>query len=140
MLAFLRGTGQQAPPDRGTLLRVVYESLALKYRLVAEQIARVSGARLEVIHIVGGGSRNTFLNQIAANACGLKVVAGPEEATAVGNALVQAMGLGLLTTLSDAAPMIRAAFPITELLPRDGQLWDREAERFRRVVEQGAGR
>jgi rhamnulokinase len=135
ILGFIRRTGQQAPSDRGALLRAVYESLALKYRLVAEQIARVTGARFEVIHIVGGGSRNDFLNQVTANACGLKVVAGPEEATAVGNALVQAMGLGLITQLTDATAMIRAAFPIREFVPRDREIWNRAYERFQTIVK-----
>ena len=76
------------------MLRSVYESLALKYRSVAEQIAAVSGMPNKVIHIVGGGSRNVFLNQLTANACGMKVIAGPEEATAVGNAMVQAWPSG----------------------------------------------
>lgn len=134
IIGFIRRTGQPAPSDRGALLRAVYESLALKYRLVAEQIASVTGARLEVIHIVGGGSRNDFLNQITANSCGLKVVAGPEEATAVGNALVQAMGLGLIAKLTEAPAMIRAAFPIREFLPRDRGTWDAAFARFLAIV------
>ena len=67
---------QEPPSDRGTMLRCVYESLALKYRVVSEQIAPASGSPNKVIHIVGGGSRNTFLNQLTANACGMKVDGG----------------------------------------------------------------
>ncbi|HVP20190.1 MAG TPA: rhamnulokinase family protein [Spirochaetia bacterium] len=133
--AFCRRTGQEAPRDRGTMLRAVYESLALKYRMVAEQIAAVSGKPSTVVHIVGGGSRNVFLNQLAANACGVKVVAGPEEATAVGNAMVQAMGLGVIAKLSDARSMIRAAFPIREFAPRDRETWEKAYARFRTVVK-----
>ena len=121
---FCRRTGQQPPADRGTLLRSVYESLALKYRVVAEQIAAVSGKPNTVVHIVGGGSRNAFLNQLTANACGLKVVAGPEEATAVGNAMVQAMALGIIGSLADAKSMIRSAFPIREFAPQDRETWE----------------
>ena len=73
-MEFCKRTGQKPPADRGTMLRSIYESLALKYRLVAEQIAAVSGKPNKVVHIVGGGSRNAFLNQLTANACGLKVV------------------------------------------------------------------
>jgi rhamnulokinase len=134
IIAYIRRTGQRVPVDRGALLRAVYESLAFTYRLVADQIARISGARFDVVHIVGGGSRNAFLNQAAANACGLKVVAGPEEATAVGNALVQALGLGVFGKLTDATPMIRSAFPISEFVPRDVETWSRETERFRALV------
>ena len=132
---FCRRTGQEPPADRGTMLRAVYESLALKYRMVAEQIAVVSGKPNTVIHIVGGGSRNTFLNQVTANACGLPVVAGPEEATAVGNAMVQAMALDVIRKLPDAQAMIRSAFPIREYSPRDRETWDRAFEKYLAIVK-----
>ena len=135
IVAFCRRTGQEAPRERGTMLRVVYESLALKYRAVAEQISTASGKPNSVIHIVGGGSKNAFLNQLAANACGVKVVAGPEEATAVGNAMVQALGLGIIEKLSEAKSMIRAAFPIREFAPRERETWEKAYARFRTVVK-----
>jgi rhamnulokinase len=128
-------TGQQPPADRGTLLRSIYESLALKYRVVAEQIAAVSGKPNKVVHIVGGGSRNELLNQLTANACGLRVVAGPEEATAVGNAMVQAMALGVIGSLADAKSMIRSAFPIREFIPRDRDTWEAAFARYRAIVK-----
>jgi rhamnulokinase len=130
IVEFCRRTGQEPPADRGTMLRSVYESLALKYRMVAEQISAVSGKPNRIIHIVGGGSRNAFLNQLTANACGLKVVAGPEEATAVGNAMVQALALGVIGKLPDAKAMIRAAFPIREFSPRDTATWEKMYERY----------
>jgi sugar (pentulose or hexulose) kinase len=133
--SFCRRTGQEQPKDRGTMLRMVYESLALKYRLVGEQISTVSGKPYSVIHIVGGGSKNTFLNQVTANACGVKVVAGPEEATAVGNAMVQALGLGIIGKLSEAKSMIRSAFPIKEFGPRDRETWEKAYARFRTIVK-----
>ena len=132
---YCQRTGQTPPPDRGTMLRSVYESLALKYRMVAEQIARVSGLPNRVVHVVGGGSRNAFLNQLTANACGLSVVAGPEEATAVGNAMAQAMALGVIRRMSDAKPLIRSAFAIHEFAPRDPDTWSRAYERYRLVVK-----
>jgi rhamnulokinase len=131
---YCRRTGQQPPADRGTLLRSVYESLAMRYRVVAEEIAAVSGKPNRVLHIVGGGSRNAFLNQLAANATGLRVVAGPEEATAVGNAMVQAVALGVIGSLSDAKGLIRAAFPIREYSPRDRATWEAEFARYRSIV------
>ena len=134
IVAFCRRTGQEPPRDRGSMLRAVYESLALKYRLVAEQITAVSGRPNSAIHIVGGGSKNSFLNQLTANACGVKVVAGPEEATAVGNAMVQAMGLGIIEKLSDAKAMIRSAFSIREFAPHDRETWDRAYQKFRKLV------
>ena len=132
---YCRRTAQEPPADRGTMLRTVYESLALKYRLVSEQISQVSGSPVSVIHIVGGGSRNAFLNQMTANACGLKVVAGPEEATAVGNAMVQAMALGVIKRLPDAKAMIQAAFPITEYTPKDQETWEKALAHYRTVVK-----
>jgi len=135
IISFCRRTRQEPPRDRGTMLRSVYESLALKYRVVAEQITAVSGKPYSVIHIVGGGSKNAFLNQLTANACGVKVVAGPEEATAVGNAMVQALGLGIIEKLSQAKSMIRAAFPIREFAPRERETWGKAFARFRTIVK-----
>ncbi|MEI7437968.1 MAG: FGGY-family carbohydrate kinase, partial [bacterium] len=106
-------TGQPPPPDRGAFVRTVYESLALTYRRAHEQIAAVSGNPCRVVHIVGGGSKNELLNQFTADALGLAVVAGPVEATAVGNLMVQAQGLGALRTLHDALPIIRKALKTT---------------------------
>jgi len=108
---YCRSTGQEVPPDRATLLRAVYESLALKYRVVAEEIGTVSGEQMRNVHIVGGGSRNSMLNQMTADACGLAVLAGPEEATAVGNAAVQGTALGVWPRLSEARKIIRSSFP-----------------------------
>jgi rhamnulokinase len=135
IVAYCQRTGQAPPADRGTMLRSVYESLALKYRTVSEQIAAVSGMPNKVIHIVGGGSRNTFLNQLTANACGVKVIAGPEEATAVGNAMAQALALGVIKRMSDAKPLIRGAFPIREFTPRDQETWERAYQRYRSIVK-----
>jgi rhamnulokinase len=134
IVAFCRKTGQEPPSDRGTMLRSVYESLALKYRVVGEQIAAASGKPNRVVHIVGGGSRNELLNQLTANACGLKVVAGPEEATAIGNAMVQALGLGVISGMGDAQELIRAAFPIHEYRPKDRAAWDAAYARFKTVA------
>ena len=80
---FCRKTAQAVPKDRASFLRVAYESLALKYRLVDEQISGVCGSPSKVVHIVGGGCRNELLNRYTADAKGLPVVAGPEEAAAV---------------------------------------------------------
>ena len=130
--AFLAKTGQSsAPVDRGVLLRCVYESLALKYRQVNRQIESVTDTTTEVVHIVGGGSRNALLNQFTADALGVRVLAGPEEATAVGNLMVQAMGMGILPDLASAQPLIRAAFPIKEFKPVDPGRWTAAYERFR---------
>ena len=135
MIEFCRRTGQKVPANRGTFLRVVYESLALKYRMVNEQISSVCGTSSKVVHIVGGGCKNELLNQFTADAVGLPVVAGPEEATAVGNCMVQALGLGVIRSLAEALPMIRQAFPIHDYAPQDVARWDKAYATFRTLVK-----
>jgi rhamnulokinase len=134
ILGYCRRTGQAVPPDRGTCLRVVYESLALKYRSVNEEISSVSGQKSAAVHIVGGGSRNILLNQFTADCLGLPVFAGPDEATAVGNIMVQALGTGILASLSDAIPLIMESFPITRYRPLDPGKWEEPFQRFRRIA------
>jgi len=131
---FCKKTGQKVPGDRGTYLRVVYESLAMKYRMVNEEISAVCGKPSEVVHIVGGGCKNEILNQFTANATGLPVIAGPDEATAVGNIMVQAMGLGIIKGLDAAFPLIRQAFRIKEYRTEDSPQWQREYKRFRKIL------
>ncbi|MBU4201144.1 MAG: rhamnulokinase [Verrucomicrobia bacterium] len=134
LIEYCRKTGQAAPAGRGGLLRMVYESLALKYRRINEDIARICGKRSAVIHIVGGGSRNEMLNQFTADATGLPVMAGPVEATGVGNLMVQAMGLGRIRSLSEAMPIIKQAFPIKPYQPRDITSWNRAYAQFRKML------
>jgi rhamnulokinase len=134
MVEFCRRTGQKVPADRGTFMRVVYESLALKYRMVNEQITAVSGLPSKVVHIVGGGCRNVMLNQFTADAVGLPVVAGPEEATAVGNCMVQALGLGVIRSLGESLAIIRQSFPIRDYQPRDVARWNPAYEKFKSLV------
>ncbi len=131
---YCTATGQQAPSDRGGLLRMVYESLALKYRVVNEQISRACGQPSRVIHIVGGGCRNDMLNRFTANACGLPVVAGPEEATAVGNLMTQALGLGRIRGFEEAIPMIRATLPIRDYSPADTGAWEKARQRYAEIL------
>lgn len=135
IVAFCEKTGQPVPANRGAFMRVVYESLALKYRLVNEQICSVCGSTSDVIHIVGGGGRNVMLNQFTADATGLPVLAGPQEATAVGNLMVQAMGLGLIKDMSEAQPLINQACAIKEYTPTPSPEWDAAYERLRAMVD-----
>ncbi|MEI6514704.1 MAG: FGGY-family carbohydrate kinase [bacterium] len=132
---YCRKTSQPVPVDRGTYLRVVYESLALKYRMVNEQLTKVAGRPNKVVHIVGGGSKNIMLNQFSADAIGLPVLAGPEEATATGNCMVQAMGLGVIKTLRDGIPLIREAFPIREYKPQDTERWNDAYRKFKELTK-----
>jgi sugar (pentulose or hexulose) kinase len=132
---FCKKTKQPVPKDRGTSLRVVYESLALRYRYINETICRVCGKPSRVVHIVGGGSKNVMLNQATADAINLPVLAGPEECTAVGNFMVQAMGLGIIPNMASALPYIRSAFPIKEYTPCNSAAWNTAYERFKRICK-----
>jgi len=128
--AFLARTGQAAPADRGAILRCVYESLALKYRFVNAQLEAVTGTATTVVHIVGGGCKNALLNQFTADAMGVRVLAGPEEATAIGNLMVQAMACGIIQDLAAGQPLLQAAFPTREFKPGDTAAWAAAAARF----------
>jgi rhamnulokinase len=132
--AFLAETGQRQPADRGTTLRIVYESLALKYRLVNDQICAICGTPTQAVHIVGGGSGNALLNQFTADAIGVPVHAGPQEGTAVGNLMVQAMALGVIRSMAEAQPLIRAAFPIKTFQPGDTVAWNAASARFLEIA------
>lgn len=132
---FMAATGQPAPVDRSAILRSVYESLALKYRLINAQICEICGTSTKVVHIVGGGSSNALLNQFTADALGVPVLAGPKEATAVGNLMVQAMGAGIIPDMAAAQPIIRQAFPICEFQPGNTAVWDAAYERFCRISD-----
>lgn len=131
---FCKKTGQDTTRDRGTILRIVYESLAMKYRRVNEEISAVIGKPSSVIHIVGGGSKNELLNQFTADATGLPVVAGPDEATAVGNIMVQATGLGIISNLDVSIPLIRQAFSIVSYHPKESVSWRKQYERFQNIA------
>lgn len=131
---FCRRTGQKLPAGRGAILRLVYESLALKYRRISEDISRISGQPTKVVHIVGGGSRNEMLNQFAADAVGVPVIAGPVEATAAGNTMVQALGMGIIRSMHAALPVIRKSFPIKVYKPGMSQAWEEAYRRFSRIL------
>jgi rhamnulokinase len=127
---FCRRTGQPAPVEPGAVVRCALESLALRYRWVLERLEELLGRRLEVIHVVGGGSQNELLCQFAADACDRPVLAGPVEATAIGNVLVQAIGLGLLRTLAEAREVVRQSFAVKTYTPQNPQTWQEPYERF----------
>lgn len=102
-----RESGQRVPGSKGEIVRTVLESLALAYRDVLETLIEVSGRKVDIIHIVGGGSQNELLNQMTADATGIPVVAGPVEATVMGNALVQLIALGELQDIHQARQLVR---------------------------------
>jgi rhamnulokinase len=127
---FCTHTGQPAPIEPGAVVRCALESLALKYRWVLERLEELLGKRLETIHIVGGGSQNTLLSQFTADACNRQVVAGPVEATSIGNVVVQAMGLGLVGSLAEAREVVARSFEVHKYDPHVPERWDEPYRRF----------
>jgi rhamnulokinase len=130
--AQLRAHGQPVPTDVATLVRAILESLTLRYRQILTLATHISGRTLRALHVVGGGSQNRQLNQWLADATGLPVIAGPVEATAQGNALMQLVGLGELTTLAELRDLARRS-AITQSFhpdPSRRAAWDEAYERF----------
>jgi rhamnulokinase len=127
---YCRRTGQTEPADNAALVRCALESLALKYRDVLEQIQTLTGETSQVIHVVGGGSQNELLNQFTANACRRPVVAGPVEATALGNVLVQARANGELESLADIRQVVANSTGPHTLTPNSTSEWDDARSRF----------
>jgi rhamnulokinase len=115
---YCREQGWNAPEQPGGMARLILESLAATYRKVLGNLETLIGRRIQRIHIVGGGSRNGLLNQLAANASGRIVIAGPAEATAAGNVLVQSVGAGIVSGVSEAREIVRRSFPLETYLPR----------------------
>jgi rhamnulokinase len=131
--AYCQRTGQAAPSGPGATVRCALESLALCYRYTLERLEELTGQRLEVIHIVGGGSQNAFLNQLTADVCDRPVIAGPVEATAIGNVLVQAIGLGVIGSLAEAREVVQRSFEVRTFTPQDARAWQRSYEQFVRL-------
>ncbi len=130
MQAFCRETGQPLPKTEGELVRCAYESLALKYRQVLGWLEELAGNRIEVVHIVGGGSKNELLNQFTADACQRPVIAGPVEATAMGNLLVQVRSSGELSSLADIRAVVRRSSQVSTYHPRQSGPWEAASARF----------
>ena len=110
-------SGQRVPANPGEVTRVILESLAERYRQVTASLESLTGRTIRVIHIVGGGSQNRLLNQLAADATGRTVIAGPSECTAAGNILIQAMGAGELSGLAQVREVVRASFQVERFEP-----------------------
>ena len=131
---FCASTGQPAPDEPGAVVRCILESLALKHQQTIDLLREAVGATPAEVHIVGGGSRNDLLCQMTADATELPVLAGPAEATEIGNLLVQAMALGELASLEDARAVVRASFQTVVYEPHDGIAWREARQRFEQIV------
>jgi rhamnulokinase len=122
--SYCRETGQPVPETDAALVRCALESLALKYRATLAGLEELTGEKVEIIHVVGGGSQNRFLNQFTADVCSRLVHAGPVEATVLGNLLSQVRADGELKNLSEMRAVVRASTQVSEFTPVDKAAWD----------------
>ncbi|MGA2414264.1 MAG: rhamnulokinase family protein [Candidatus Sulfotelmatobacter sp.] len=133
--SFCAKTQQPCPSTPGAFVRTILESLALKYSLVVRELERLTGQSILRIRVIGGGSKNRLLNQFTANATGLQVLAGPAEATALGNVGVQMLATGAASSLQQVRDLIESSFPPEVFHPLDTEKWNDQAERFRQYCE-----
>lgn len=134
---FCRTTGQLVPVTEAQIARCIYDSLALKYKYTLEQIEEVVGYSIGKIHIIGGGANNEFLCRLTADATGLPVLAGPVEATAIGNILMQAKALGCLNSLEELRQVVASSIDPVQYLPNKSGVWDPAYSRFIEIVIKG---
>lgn len=132
---YCRQTGQPVPDSPAAFARAILESLAFKYRVVLQSLEELTGTRFEEIRIVGGGSRNRLLNQFTADATGRTVVAGPVEATALGNIAMQMVATGAVASLAEARTIVERSFPVARFEPAAPEVWDTHYARFLEYVE-----
>ena len=132
---YCRKTGQHVPETVGEVVRCIYESLSLKYRYTVETIERLMGKKTSMINVVGGGTKDTFLSQMTADACGTPVCAGPGEATAIGNLMMQAIAAGEIKDLAEAREVVANSFELKHYEPtRERGAWDTAYERFCKLI------
>ncbi len=131
--AYCHATGQPAPETPGQFTRCILESLALSYRTTLDTLASLAGRTVSTLHIVGGGSQSQLLNQFAANATGRRVVAGPVEATAIGNLLIQAIAAGQLANLAELRAVVRESFSLATFEPQPSADWEAALVRYQQL-------
>src|SRR5690349_1947230 len=132
---FCRKTNQPAPSSPGAYVRCIMESLALKYRRVLCSLEQLCGRRIEQIRVIGGGSKNRLLNQFTADATGKRVLAGPAEATALGNIAIQILATGDASSLQEVRAIVDRSFPTEVFEPLETDQWQRQTERFEQYCE-----
>ena len=131
---FCMDTNQSVPQTKGQIIRVALEGVVLKYRLVLERLEELIGKQLSRIHIIGGGTKNKILNQFTADATGRTVITGPVEATAIGNILMQAIGMNQIDSLAEAREIVRASFETEVFEPQGTAQWDEAYTRLQKVM------
>ncbi|MCU1293059.1 MAG: rhaB, partial [Bryobacterales bacterium] len=133
--SFCRDTNQPTPKSPGAYVRTVLESLALKYRIVLRDLERLTGVKLDSLRKIGGGSKNELLNQFAADATGKRVLAGPVEATALGNIAMQMLATGATASLQESRVVVDRSYQTIVYEPGDTVCWDERVEIFEQYCE-----
>ena len=136
--AFCRATGQKVPETRGEVMRTIYQSLAMKYRENMQKLSSLTGVRYETLHMVGGGIKDTLLCRMAASAIGIPVVAGPAEATVIGNIAMQLISLGEVKDVAEAREIIADSVDLYSYAPTDTALWEAAESRYKAVLGKSA--
>ena len=135
IVSYCAATGQPAPESEAGFVRLIFDSLALKYRYVLDMFRELAPFPIRKLHVIGGGSKNELLNRFTANATGMEVVAGPKEATAIGNIMLQARAAGLVGSLQEMREMIAGAVPTQSYAPADTALWNDAYEKFKHILK-----
>ena len=133
---YCRETAQFVPKTMGEIARCIYESLAFRYKQVLEDLRKLADFPIEKLHIIGGGSQNNTLNTFTANAVGIPVAAGPSEATAIGNILLQAKAFGLVSDKNEMRKIVRNSIYLTQFEPQDTDLWSKHYSHYLNVFKE----
>lgn len=131
IVEFCEETNQKAPRTQGEFVSTIFESLALKYNYIIQSLQKVTDKKINKIHIIGGACQNDMLNQFTANATEIPVLAGPVEATATGNIIMQMLASGKLRNLAEARKIVKSSFPITTYEPQNTEYWEEEYNRYK---------
>lgn len=132
---YCAATKQYVPQSVGEVMRCIYESLALKYRFAIEQLCAATGKRFKALHILGGGTKDRLLCAMAASATKLPVTAGPTEATALGNIIIQLAALGALPSIDDGRALLAKTEKLTQYVPKDTDVWDAAYESYEKMLK-----
>jgi len=133
---YCRETNQLIPQRMGEIARCIYESLAFRYRQTLEKLQKLAAFPIETLHIIGGGSKNNMLNSFTANAIGLPVIAGPSEATAMGNILLQAKAAGLVKDKKEMRRIVRNSTVLETFVPANGAVWNNQYHQYLNVYKE----
>ena len=132
---YCRNTNQYVPESPAEICRCIFDSLALRYKQVFQWIQEFSPFKLDILHIIGGGSLNKYLNQFTANATGVTVLAGPQEGTAIGNIMLQAKAAGNVSDIWEMRAIIANSIQLAKYEPQDKSVWDEAYQQYLNIID-----